>query len=183
MLCKTLVLLATGASALGFAGSAQAATMVWSTPSSFVIHPVPCDVGAARPCAFSASSNFTPPSSATRVMGVIYTSALSPVTNMFSTGFNTDFTSASLSGTPLTLGSPDGGITEYAYSSGWISLAGGNSISLGGMTGGDSYIYGDLTFATPEPAAWALMLLGFAGIGGMIRRRRNTQVRAQLAMA
>jgi len=33
----------------------------------------------------------------------------------------------------------------------------------------------------PEPAAWAMMLLGFAGIGMTIRRRRNSQVLAQVA--
>jgi hypothetical protein len=32
--------------------------------------------------------------------------------------------------------------------------------------------------AVPEPATWAMMLLGFGGIGAMIRRRRQTLVTA-----
>ena len=36
------------------------------------------------------------------------------------------------------------------------------------------------TAAVPEPAAWALMLLGFGGIGVMLRRRRRPAL-AQLA--
>jgi len=32
--------------------------------------------------------------------------------------------------------------------------------------------------AVPEPTTWAMMLLGFGGIGAMIRRRRQTLVAA-----
>jgi hypothetical protein len=32
--------------------------------------------------------------------------------------------------------------------------------------------------AVPEPTTWAMMLLGFGGIGAMIRRRRQTFVAA-----
>jgi len=35
--------------------------------------------------------------------------------------------------------------------------------------------------AVPEPATWALMLLGFAGIGFTIRRRRDNDVRLSIA--
>jgi hypothetical protein len=34
------------------------------------------------------------------------------------------------------------------------------------------------TVAVPEPATWAMMLVGFGGIGAMIRRRRQTLVTA-----
>ena len=69
--------------------------------------------------------------------------------------------------------------------------------SFGGTLGGDtinpslgSFVFttqgGSLTtfsataVAVPEPATWALMLLGFAGIGVTLRRRRR-QVLAQVA--
>lgn len=38
-----------------------------------------------------------------------------------------------------------------------------------------------LNTAVPEPATWAMMLLGFAGIGFAIRRRRSQNVLAQVA--
>ena len=41
---------------------------------------------------------------------------------------------------------------------------------------------GNLTFAAvPEPGTWALMLLGFAGIGLVMRRRRKEEVRVKYA--
>jgi hypothetical protein len=30
--------------------------------------------------------------------------------------------------------------------------------------------------AAPEPSAWALMILGFGGVGGLVRRRRQTAI-------
>jgi hypothetical protein len=35
---------------------------------------------------------------------------------------------------------------------------------------------GSLTSAVPEPATWAMMILGFAGIGFMAYRRKSKQV-------
>ena len=77
------------------------------------------------------------------------------------------------------------------------SMAGSSdtlSFTTGQLTGGVTYriaysaalpnggdISGNGTFApVPEPATWALMLLGFGGIGFAMRRRRNP-VLAQLA--
>jgi hypothetical protein len=34
--------------------------------------------------------------------------------------------------------------------------------------------YGGITAAVPEPSTWAMMILGFLGVGLMSRRRRNT---------
>jgi hypothetical protein len=47
--------------------------------------------------------------------------------------------------------------------------------------GGQNYLISSLTTtAVPEPAAWAMMLLGFGGLGAVLRRRRAT---ARLAAA
>ena len=43
--------------------------------------------------------------------------------------------------------------------------------------GGDGYGHGFLaspTGAAPEPAGWALMILGFGGLGAALRRQRRT---------
>jgi len=53
----------------------------------------------------------------------------------------------------------------------------GSSIqsSLGG-----GFFYTPVTGAVPEPATWAMMLLGFGGIGAAMRRRRK-EILPQLA--
>ncbi len=56
-------------------------------------------------------------------------------------------------------------LTFIAYSNLGITLIDDVSVKLAGRRGGD----GD---AVPEPAAWSLMLVGFGGLGAMLRRRR-----------
>lgn len=56
------------------------------------------------------------------------------------------------------------------------SLPGGGGATPGGTTPG-----GPVTppvSAVPEPASWAMMILGFAFIGGILRRQRNGSSRA-----
>jgi hypothetical protein len=50
----------------------------------------------------------------------------------------------------------------------------GNFTYLRLLSGGNSFEIDNLWIgAVPEPASWALMLLGFAGIGVAMRRRRK----------
>lgn len=60
--------------------------------------------------------------------------------------------------------------------------AGDYRLTFGGTTTGGGGEGGSLTFfqAVPEPSTWAMMLLGFAGIGFAMRRRRNPAL-AQVA--
>ena len=61
------------------------------------------------------------------------------------------------------------------------------SISFGGVA--NQIVFDDVTFgssapgvpAVPEPATWAMMLVGFGGMGVALRRRRKTATIAQLA--
>ncbi|MEK7549453.1 MAG: PEPxxWA-CTERM sorting domain-containing protein [Patescibacteria group bacterium] len=73
--------------------------------------------------------------------------------------------------------------SDSAYVSA-ISRGQGSSASAGykgyadnlrvGFTNGDSSLYNfEATAAVPEPATWALMLLGFGGAGAMLRRRKQ----------
>lgn len=50
-----------------------------------------------------------------------------------------------------------------------------------GSFGGNLSFVPDQVAAIPEPETWALMLLGFAGIGMVMRRRRKDQVRVKYA--
>ncbi|HEY4052309.1 MAG TPA: PEPxxWA-CTERM sorting domain-containing protein, partial [Terriglobales bacterium] len=48
-----------------------------------------------------------------------------------------------------------------------------NYIDQNGFLGVDSFSVSSVTSAVPEPSTWAMMLLGFAGLGLMAYRRRN----------
>jgi len=55
-----------------------------------------------------------------------------------------------------------------------------NSITL--TTSGNSFEIDNLAIGVPEPATWAMMILGFGGVGATMRRRR-TMTRMQLQTA
>jgi hypothetical protein len=59
-----------------------------------------------------------------------------------------------------------------------VSVAGIDRVEFGGFGVQGSSVYGDnFTFdsnaVVPEPGAWALMLMGFGGLGAMLRSRRT----------
>jgi hypothetical protein len=77
------------------------------------------------------------------------------------------------------------GATEQ-FSASNVPITGGqlNTIVVTGISRGNGSYGGNLTFtptAVPEPATWAMMLLGFAGIGWQLRRKRSNAALAQFA--
>ena len=82
------------------------------------------------------------------------------------------------SGSISYVGGPTHAITLLPGSLG----VGSYHLAFSGTTAGGGGQAGTLSFflPVPEPATWALMLLGFAGIGVTLRRRRR-QVLAQVA--
>jgi PEP-CTERM motif len=76
----------------------------------------------------------------------------------------------------LNFTSPDGGITENGSLVGLFLEAGSYTFHLSGTRGAESSFSGTLNYAAapavPEPATWAMMLLGFGAVGWQMRRRR-----------
>jgi PEP-CTERM motif len=60
-----------------------------------------------------------------------------------------------------------------------VRITNGNA-ALGPTDGGgidvvvmDDFLYGEPIAAVPEPSTWAMLILGFAGVGFMAYRRRS----------
>jgi len=84
-----------------------------------------------------------------------------------------DFSSATLNGVTITL-SPNG-IFEFGSLFGQSTSSGAQQLILSGTSAGAGSYTGTLSFVPaliPEPTAWALMIMGFGGVGALARRRR-----------
>ena len=99
-----------------------------------------------------------------------------------STGTNINFSSVVLSGpngfsqafTPVSTGT-----FEFRGFGPTLLQAGTYTLSVGGTTGGAASYSGNFNLgAIPEPATWALMILGFGAVGGALRRRETSRRQA-----
>lgn len=87
-----------------------------------------------------------------------------------------NFTSLTFNGTNFNVGST--GQVEFRFLTGAAVTAGPQQLVVNGTSGGNGSYAGTISFtpnmaAVPEPAAWALMILGFGGTGAMLRRRQK----------
>jgi hypothetical protein len=90
-----------------------------------------------------------------------------------------DFTSVLINGAAATISKSVNGIVEIASGSGVLLSAGANSISVSGISRGNSSYGGSIAFtpSVPETATWGMMILGFVGMGAAMRyRRKSTKV-------
>lgn len=55
-----------------------------------------------------------------------------------------------------------------------LNLATGGATLVGSLGSGE--LVGLTAFAIPEPATWAMMILGFSAMGAVLRRRRSLAV-------
>ena len=87
-----------------------------------------------------------------------------------------DFTNVTFNGQAFSVISV--GQNEFRALNGYHVTSGGpQHLVVTGTSGGNGSYGGVISFSTltavPEPAAWALMIMGFGGVGGMLRARRR----------
>jgi hypothetical protein len=104
--------------------------------------------------------------------------ASSTVSSTFQ-GATTDvnFTSVTLNGTQFNVGAA--GKNEFGFLDNLPVTNGTQTLIVSGTSAGNGSFAGTIAFApraVPEPATWALMILGFGGVGGMVRNRRRQAV-------
>jgi hypothetical protein len=185
---RKLVLGMLGATALGFASAANA-TLVITTPTSVTVSG-PNVVNSIEMSIDFVDNGTDSPFSETlswmNDMSGVYAFRL--ITNATVSGGpdDVDITAAFVTGTGI--GSPinliaDPGNTDLRelFTLAGLSLAAGDyTLTVEGTRGDASQFGGHVVEdAVPEPATWAMMLLGFGGLGWQLRRRR----RSSLALA
>lgn len=88
---------------------------------------------------------------------------------------NIDFTSVTFNGTNFDIGSS--GDVEFRFLRGLAISPGLQTLGINGISGGNGSYAGTFSVATlaaiPEPASWAMMLIGFSAVGSTLRRRRR----------
>ena len=195
--CKVLLpSLVAGASALLLGGVASAATLIGQTgtgayyypdvatiyPSQTMVPPAfTIGAGEEQEITIEGVTTFNVDFDAATLAILIETSLTNPI--LGSTSFNgVIFNSPGF--TTLTGATVNSSTTLGAFNNSRVTIA-GNELRLN--FSGLSYQNGDLvrldfTSATggavPEPTAWGLMILGFGGVGAMMRRRRALPVPA-----
>lgn len=182
---KKVALFAAGVASLALAAPAQAATVLYTSGTEIgLIQRDDIWSGAFEANvvsdaqfdpAFIANFTFTTPFS-----GSAAASAISIALNSAS---NLDFTSFAINGTT---GTVINGTLDTAFINSMLVPGGLNTLTISGLLNppsgdGNAGFGGNVTFtAVPEPATWAMFILGFGALGfGM--RRRNAQVTAHKA--
>lgn len=183
-----IVLFAAAAAAVAVAAPAQAATVIYTSGTnvglierdgifSGAFEAVVVEDAALDPN-FTANFTFTTPFS-----GNAIASAISIALNSKS---NINFSSIAINGTT---GTVMNGVIDTAFTGATLVPGGLNSLTLTGLLNppsgeGNAGFGGNVTFAAvnavPEPATWAMFILGF-GVLGFGLRRRNAEVSATKA--
>jgi len=173
-----------GATALAVASAANA-TITLDTCSMVCTGPTQLD-GSTTTIGYSEAGLSTP----TFTESLTFTDTLTAFDSVTldTSSRSVNFTSAYLT--------PDGGVTQYAltllYSFGSLESWGLDDTLLGpgtyelvinGNNSGTGSLAGTVTIQTavPEPATWAMMLLGFGAVGFAMRRKRKPALLGQIA--
>jgi hypothetical protein len=176
------LLLSSAVAGLVLAAAAPAAAAPFITivtgSGTFGNNDLTCATGAALPCTFSDTINFTTP-----VGYNLVALTLTSVQAGTDATTNVDFTTASLNGANFTIGAT--GVVEFRYLTNQaLSTGATNTLLISGLTGGNGSYAGTLEFAAaavPEPATWGMMVLGFGAVGFAMRRRQAVAAKVSYA--
>jgi opacity protein-like surface antigen len=163
-------------------GAALAVSMLAAAPAAnaaqYINLPAPAADGtvsgifgndAIAKGAFTNTFNFTFPGAG------FGGSTISSVLTGLGNATNIDFSSVKLNGVEFIIAST--GVFESRYLSDLVITGGPQQLIVQGTSGGNGSYAGTLSFApsaaVPEPATWAMMIIGFTGAGVAIRRRRR----------
>ena len=170
---------ANAAVTIGSTGSANGISTALITDPVGNPNKVEFDTTNAAAGAFTSWFNFFSDSSNLGVFSV--TTATDPASSvsllqLFTGG------SMTVAGATLVASNPGSGIsgslTSALLPNTWYTFQYSGTLATGGDISGPASFY--VRAAVPEPATWGLMLLGFAGIGMVMRRRRRPAL-AQIA--
>ena len=161
-----------------FGSSAQAATFLTidGPKGVFGDNDVTCAEGETKPCSFTRSFEFVTPAgfniTSMNISSIFEES--NPLTNI-------DFSSVTFNG--VNFNAVTSGISEYRdLLKQSMIVDGKNILTVTGTTGGKATFDGNIAFgAVPEPTTWMLMLMGMAGIGFSMRRKKDTTLRVRYA--
>ena len=184
---KKVVLFAAGVAALALAAPAQAATVVYTSgPTIGLIERDGIHSGAFEASVIS-DAQFDPAFTAnfTFVTPFSGTAAASAISIALNAASNLNFTSIALNGMG---GTVTNGTIDQAFITSMLVPGGLNTLTFTGLLNppsgdGNAAFGGNVTFAAtavPEPATWAMFILGFGALGFGLRRR-NAQVSANKA--
>ena len=180
---RRLLLLSAAAPALTFATAANAAVTVDDT--SISEYDGPATTGSTTSIGFTEagleSPTFTEWLTFTNTLAGVYFFTLS------TSSPNIDYTSAVLTGAggPYALNPLVTGPTEFwNLTNLWLD-AGQYTLTINGENRDTGVLEGSVTIeqAVPEPATWAMMLLGFGVIGFAMRRRKQEKTTQRVRFA
>lgn len=107
--------------------------------------------------------------------------------SIFQSPNDLDLTSVFINGTMAGLTKLSNGLFEVAFTNN-VAITGGrlNTITVNGVSRGGGAYGGQLSFipavaAVPEPAAWAMMILGMGVVGFALRRQKKVRTTVTFA--
>ena len=189
---RKLVLGLIGATAF-CAASAANATLILTTPTSVSVSGPSTTDSIDYTFGYSDSdvtSPFTETVSWMNDLAGVYGITLTTIAASANGPTDVDITAAFITGTGI--GTPialtpsifNTDLVEQYFLAGQALGAGTYTLTIQGTRGRSGSFGGNVAFEAnhvPEPATWAMMLLGFGAIGFAMRRRRSSQVLAQAA--